>query len=1080
MIRLFSIGLVLVSMATCVLGQASAAATPLPSVRARLAVISTADTADLAALVTTELSSNPDISLVERDDLAKVGDELKLQQLASSDAVALGKMIGADGLIFISKGPNGLQLRFTAVGLGYALFDDQITSETDLPQLAKSIAHRVAGYAPKLKLDPAKAIPISVLNLRADYATTDSLALERKLTLLLESRLASLPEYVVLERRHAWSLGFEHSLSIPPKPLLQGAYVVDGTLSIPVQSQGAGDVIIHLRLRSPSNQQTPLEIHGPINDLPGLVEQMTAEIQKATGASANLPPWQPQQEAREYLLEGIWGYQHNADDAALEALDTAELLGETAPDLLAVRIPVLCRKVLGSSTANIFYASGPIPDDPHPEEKLGDLTRAFADEARYEKEGMEAKLQVLDHFHSMEGRTGELHKMVDRAGSSLLAMLDHTNNPKAEDVRSALRSFANYDPLNGKLPGDWETAIDFADNWAVSKDEEIAYYRLLMTTYPFADFGAWRLAWKLSPDNFCARFLTSPGDRRAGYFNLFQDLVNNPVSKPLSLYFLATQAEPSQKDGACHALYDYLWDQHESLMQSKHLTYILKYAWQLEQSRKVPVADPKLVALLHYYLQHDDSFTGLEAQMWIPELFPADEAPGLLADLQGYEKRDLRTQHPTVYRDMEASYANHFGSANAGSPTLPPLAVTRFWYAKDAPRRLILATNAISPTPDGLWFAGIIDGIAGTDTAPKGVLYHIAIDSSQPNLFVDPPKRVDAPQTYIQKVVVTSDALYVLSFTRDRPQKTVVDRYDLASGQWDEHEVPGLDQLFEAAGRLYLSLKGLDMASREGGIARYDGQTGEITLLASSRRRPAQNQFDDRAYYRVDNIFTGPGVIPCATIEMKNYFISDQPGQWLPFTQAGLLMRARTEDSRTLLYGPGSYKNASDAAVMVDPAKSNPELWLGPLTPLQVTNAPGSEKLPPPELPAWAKQSLWQQPEGADIKSSDYGFRGDDLFALATHGKETKKVELVWYRRGKADPVRIHLSFQMGDEAINALKAVLSGNSNTLAMVAEPDKTPYVLSMTVVPQGICFKGLIQGFWFLPFSDIDDYLKANSP
>jgi len=69
-------------------------------------------------LLITELSNSPNITLVERDDLAKVGDELKLQQLADSDAVALGKLIGADGLIFISKGADGPAIRFTAVGLG--------------------------------------------------------------------------------------------------------------------------------------------------------------------------------------------------------------------------------------------------------------------------------------------------------------------------------------------------------------------------------------------------------------------------------------------------------------------------------------------------------------------------------------------------------------------------------------------------------------------------------------------------------------------------------------------------------------------------------------------------------------------------------------------------------------------------------------------------------------------------------------------------------------------------------------------------------------------------------------------------
>jgi hypothetical protein len=329
----------------------------------RLAVISDADNQAFAASLITELSSGQDVSLVERDDLAKVGDELKLQQMAGSDAIALGKLIGADGLIFINKAPDGFQVRFTAVGLGYALFDDQIAPGTEIVQLAKSMANRIAVYAPKLKLDPAKAIPISVLNLRADYATPDSLTMERKLTLLLESRLASLPQYVVLERRHGWSLGFEHSLLTNPKPLLQGAYVVDGSLSLPLQSQDPKDVIIHLRLRSPGNQQTPLEIRGPVNDLQGLIERMASEIQKATGTTSAAPPWQPEKEAREYLEEGIWGWRNDADDAALEALDSAELLGETAPDLVPVRIAVLYQRASHALDLAKQDVSGPAPAD---------------------------------------------------------------------------------------------------------------------------------------------------------------------------------------------------------------------------------------------------------------------------------------------------------------------------------------------------------------------------------------------------------------------------------------------------------------------------------------------------------------------------------------------------------------------------------------------------------------------------------------------------------------------------------------------------------------------------------------------
>jgi hypothetical protein len=130
---------------------------------ARLAIVSDDGERDLAALVATELSSHPDLVLLERDDLAKVGDEAKVQQLAGSDAVTLGKLVGADGLLFLAKQGDGTKVRLTSVSLGYALLDEQLPANADLPTQAKSIAHRIAGYAAPFKLTPAQAIPISVL-----------------------------------------------------------------------------------------------------------------------------------------------------------------------------------------------------------------------------------------------------------------------------------------------------------------------------------------------------------------------------------------------------------------------------------------------------------------------------------------------------------------------------------------------------------------------------------------------------------------------------------------------------------------------------------------------------------------------------------------------------------------------------------------------------------------------------------------------------------------------------------------------------------------------------------------------------
>jgi hypothetical protein len=142
----------------------------------RVAIISDSGSRNLSELVTTELSSNVAMSLLERDDLAKIGDEAKVQQMASGDATALGKLANADGLLFLDQRADGAHVRFTAVNLGYALFDDPVPPGIDPQQEAKALAHLVANDAPKLKLDPSKAVPISLLNLRADIGTPESMS----------------------------------------------------------------------------------------------------------------------------------------------------------------------------------------------------------------------------------------------------------------------------------------------------------------------------------------------------------------------------------------------------------------------------------------------------------------------------------------------------------------------------------------------------------------------------------------------------------------------------------------------------------------------------------------------------------------------------------------------------------------------------------------------------------------------------------------------------------------------------------------------------------------------------------------
>ena len=1075
--RFYRVGLILVSMTMPVLGQSPPPPTSIPSIPSRVAVVSTADTADLAALVMTELSSNAEINLVERDDLAKVGDELKLQQLASSDAVALGKLIGADGLIFITKGADGPEVRFTAVGLGYALFDDQAAPDEDPVQLAKSSAHRVAGYAPKLKLKPDQAVPISILNLRADYATPDSIALERKLTLLLESRLMSLPEYVVLERRHAWSLGFEHSISTTPLPLLHGAYVIDGSLSVP--AHGAGDLTIYLRLRSPNNQQTPLEIHGPKDDLQSLVEQMTAALQKATGATANLPPWQPQTEAREYLKEGIWARRNHEPKTALEALDSAELLGETAPDLLAVRIPILCE--FGGDVQNLDTSSSEVnwmdrhwqvpnsrlPRDPRPDERTDQMLRAIDDMNRYKKENGESRLGILKYLvvpngliTTSDGKTNELENRVLYASSKVLSMLDQLHHPRADELRQAVRSLAGFDPLHQHLPDGGVYAFEYADEWAQSPEEVLAYYHALCAIMPvlYSPHGdaLHQFLFRSGPTGFCSRFAKTPQKQNALFQQFVDQLIADPVTKPLGLWVRVSWPDPAEKQVAYHAFLDGLWSDRENLLQAHRLAFYLNQAGPLQSAFSKP-ADPEFISLMHYDLQHENEARP-EGVAWWPDLFPPEEATSFWKELQGCKKRLLvsmgnnsefvKAEESKYFSKLEDDYIKQFGNPGIPSASVPPasLEVNRFWNSYQASGTLKMAIRQIYEArgDDGtLWVYGYDDAplqnySKGIETATRAALFKISLPdlTTESSLFPEPicPQKL-RPTIQMQ---VGSDAAYLVSRTDDSPPaRTYLDRYHFSSRTWQRREIAtGISELYLLGAKIYFNIVG------ESGLCRYDWESDQITLLASSRRRPAQNQFDDRSVgYSISDVFLAPDGKVCAQIDMANYVIQDTPGNWPPGPKFEMFPGIPKDQKAGIFHGL-FWRNSTSEPMFQPLSKED----------------------------AWYRRSQEQIRSKGDILG--YGFRGDEIFMLG----RTETYTLWWLKPDRTDPIPIPLCLKIDDATQVLLKSLYQ--PAVLDVMEAPMISKHApLDMIVTDQGLCLFSTLGGFWFLPFNDIDAYLKS---
>ncbi|MDD5261501.1 MAG: hypothetical protein PHD76_06585 [Methylacidiphilales bacterium] len=1054
-----------------------------PSASCRLAVISTSETADLAALLTTELSGNPDILLVERDELAKVADELKLQQMAGKDAVALGKLVGADGLLFISKTPDGLQVRFTAVGLGYALFDDPSPPKDNLPELAKSIAHRVTGYAPKLKLDPTKAIPISVLNLRADYGTAQSLQVERNLTLLLESRLTSVPEYVVLERRHAWSLGFEHSLNATSKPLLKGAYLIDGTISM----AAPGDTCsVALRLREPRGDEKKTMLQGDTKNLGALVDQILAEIKKDMGQPFSNSGLTAIPEANEYLREALWGLRANVPAAALEAVDSAELLGAAPEKIVPLRIQILCLiSEQGMEKWHPPELNGkPTFDSDTLAAKTEVILRALSETVRYRDQKLEAKPEKLAPSNGPE--TSQTIATVSYKASKILVLLERAQSPRANELRHTLRTLTGYDPQNGKSgavqPGNVSlrenVAYIFADDWAQTIEEEIAWLRLICNDNQQA---LPKDSLKDPSQTFCARLLTTPKEREKAFDDFVESLKNNPDTKRTYLVLKTHVKDAATADAAYLEYLNYLLASRQELSTCNDYSPLVESVWDIASEVKRRDAKASL-PIVHAVLDEEhpgNSGIIILKNLWQPTETDLTDASAIWKEEQDYVKRrtdvviqkhglpDLSfiAEMDSIMYYFKSKFPNVV-NANAATDTnsTPPLVITQFWHPWLVPSTPVdnnIIITATSVANDQIWVASYLNILE------KGRIFKIHL----PDLQTETVDTMDGK--YIQGLLWTPQALYAPMGSDETLQglRQQLARYDFSTSSWTKRDLPvsySSQYLYGVNGDIYLPTGSRQGA--ESGLVKYNWDADKVTLLADNRRRPAQNQFDDTSTYRVISIFAGPGNKPSVTTGDGTYFIQESPGTWPPVFDGACNDYVVSVGDQSLVF------NWEGEAMFIDPKMPSPIPWMAADEPIY-----RKAKTSPVTTP-WASQTIWDCPPGKrkQMDERTVAFHDGRLFILFKPSTFENRYELLCYDKARGrKPVRIPLKMQLTASA----KAALSlhpgraPNGWSLDDIEQPNRL-YEPELKATKQGLCLVLPWVGFWFVPYTHIEAYFKAH--
>ncbi len=247
-----------------------------------------------------------------------------------------------------------------------------------------------------------------------------------------------------------------------------------------------------------------------------------------------------------------------------------------------------------------------------------------------------------------------------------------------------------------------------------------------------------------------------------------------------------------------------------------------------------------------------------------------------------------------------------------------------------------------------------------------------------------------------------------------------------------------ISEIFPIGNKIYFTFQGAS------GLARYDWDSGQTILLASSRRRPAQNQFDDRAPYNVADVFATPDGKVCAQIEQADYVIQDTPGNWTlqsklsPFPEV-------PQEPRVGVFPDPFGLHSSTMEPQFQPMSKEFTWYLA------------------------CREKIYARNKGDII---GFAYRNGDIFVLG----RTDCYTLWWCDPARVEPIEIPLKLSIDGATLAEMKARYGDAASILT--SPMTSAVATVNMKVTSEGLCLTGELGGFWFIPFSDIDSYRAAH--
>jgi len=454
---------------------------------ARVAVAGDPSLASLIDATTAQLSTDPELTVLERADLDKLGQEQALQSVLGSNNFSTVRLLPADGLVLLravkQDGKIGVFTRLIAIQPGVVLREVALPDNADPPAQAQALVKEFAPYWSKLvAIQKGKITALSLLGLRFEVDAPESREMERRINILLASRLSAEPDTLVLERWRLNDAVFEKSIAAQqPAPFWTGSSLIDGSMKWEDKHME-----VTLRMRPSQGAEVSISDNDTADNLPALVGRLADKIRNhpiSQGA------WNPSTEAGHYAELGKWCLDNRLYDEGAEAIESALALGDNS-------VATHCLQIRA-------YTSLAYTDEPPNADSIYDPTAPKEDpeslpsRVKWGTTAADLAVRYLNANQKFSGQQGSLEDPIATSMPVLdncLRLLRFAYRERFEQyhgdepatLRHAVQNLiTQMDALLAGKPSDAHDSllkyeVRYAPYWHESPEEIVAYYRELL------------------------------------------------------------------------------------------------------------------------------------------------------------------------------------------------------------------------------------------------------------------------------------------------------------------------------------------------------------------------------------------------------------------------------------------------------------------------------------------------------------------------------------------------------------------------------------------------------------------------